>query len=52
MPSTNETKVTTNELNSNGKDVIETQERHWDFLHGCWEYGPRRLNGWDFRYRR
>lgn len=51
MPSTNETKVTTNELNSDGKGATETQERHWDFLHGCWEYGPRKFNGWDFRYR-
>lgn len=51
MPSTNETKVTTNELNSDGKDATETQERHWDFLHGCWKYGPRKFNGWDFRYR-
>ena len=29
MSSTNETKVTTNELNSDGKDATETQERHY-----------------------
>lgn len=33
MPSTNETKVTTNESNATGNSAIETQERHWDFLH-------------------
>ena len=51
MPSTNETKVTTNESNAIGSSATETQERHWDLLHGCWEYGPRKFNGWDFRYR-
>lgn len=51
MISTNETSVTMKESNSNGKDIAETQERHWDFLHGCWKYGPRKHNGWDFRYR-
>lgn len=35
MPSTNETKVTTDESNAIGSSVAETQERHWDFLHGC-----------------
>lgn len=39
MPSTNETKVTTNESNAIGSSATETQERHWDFLHGCWKYG-------------
>lgn len=51
MPSTNETKVTTNESNAIGSSATETQERYWDFLHGCWKYGPRKFNGWDFRYR-
>lgn len=46
MPSTNETKVTTNESNTIGSSATETQERHWDFLHGCWKYGPRKFNGW------
>lgn len=35
MVSTNETKATSQELNVNRKDSAATQERHWDFLHGC-----------------
>ena len=52
MVSTKETNVTANE-SATGKDTVGwgTQERHWDFLHGCWKYGPRKHNGWDFRYR-
>lgn len=50
MVSTKETNVTANE-SATGKDTAGTQEKHWDFLHGCWKYGPCKHNGWDFRYR-
>lgn len=51
MISTNETKATSQELNVNRKETAATQERYWDFLHGCWKYGPVQHHGWDFRYR-
>lgn len=51
MASTNETNTILKESNSHGKDATETQERHWDFLHSCWKYGPVQHHGWDFRYR-
>ena len=50
MLSTNETKVTAKESNATGSNVTGTQERHWDFMHGRWEYGPRKHCGWDLRY--
>ena len=51
MASTNETNAILKESNTNEKNTTETQERHWDFLHSCWKYGPVQHHGWDFRYR-